>query len=434
MGSTIIGEGIRPPRARLPTAPGLSFLTKQERSSVPPATLTDAFFASLDSSALGLDRAETLPPACYTDAAFYEFEKEALFNHEWLCVGRESWVKDAGDYFTTRIVGEPIVVARTRKGELKAMSAVCQHRAMLVAEGRGNTRGFVCPYHHWVYALSGELVNAPAMERTCDFDKKAIRLPSFRVETWLGFVFINFDAAAAPLSPRLAKVAEALAPYDLAAAEGPPIMTGQFAWNWKVMFENNNDGYHANKLHHGPLHDFVPSELASFPDADPGDAGFLRFNGTTHPDASFNPTQKAVLPLFPGLGEADRRRMTFANVPPTLSLVLTNDLVIYLILRATGPESLEQDTGVLAAPGAMADPAFPHRLETIMTSAGKIIAQDMHVDGLVQEGLRSRFAPRGRYSWQEGAQGQFNRWLTPRYQQTWRRLKGQGAPDTAAAA
>jgi len=400
---------------------------------MPPDLLTDAFFESLASSTLDLDRAETLPPACYTDAAFYAFEKEALFNHEWLCVGRESWVKAAGDYFTTQIIGEPIIVARTRANELKAMSAVCQHRAMLVAEGRGNTRGFVCPYHHWVYGLDGKLVNAPAMERTCDFDKKSIALPTFKVETWLGFIFINFDANAAPLAPRLARVAEAIAPYDLGACDGPPIMTGSFAWNWKVMFENNNDGYHANKLHGGPLHDFVPSELASFPDSEPGDAGFLRFNGTLHPDASFNPTQKAVLPLFPGLKEVDRHRMTFANVPPTLSLVLGNDLVIYLILRATGPETMEQDTGVLVAPGAMDDPSFPHRLDMIMTSAGKIIAQDMHVDALVQVGLRSRFAVRSRYSWQEGAQGQFNRWMVPRYQQTWARINGRAAGPKAVA-
>ena len=395
--------------------------------------LTDAFFDSLDSSVIGLDRAETLPPACYTDAAFYEFEKEALFNHEWLCVGRESWVREPGDYFTTQIIGEPLIIARTRQNELKAMSAVCQHRAMLVAEGRGNTRGFVCPYHHWVYGLNGELINAPAMERTCDFDKKDVRLPALKVEVWLGFIFVNFDPDAAPLAPRLANVAEAIAAYDLQAAEGPPPMTGSFAWNWKVMFENNNDGYHANKLHQGPLHDFVPSELAVFPESEAADAGFLRFNGTTHADASFNPTQKAVLPIFPKLTEVDRNRMTFANVPPTLSLVLTNDLVIFLILRATGPETMEQDTGVLVAPGAMDDPSFPHRLDMIMTSAGKIIAQDMHVDALVQVGLRSRFATRGRYSWQEGAQGQFNRWTTPRYQETWRRLNGKAAPAPRAA-
>jgi phenylpropionate dioxygenase-like ring-hydroxylating dioxygenase large terminal subunit len=387
---------------------------------MPAEILTDAFFDSFDTSLLGLDTAETLPPACYTDASFYEFEKEALFNHEWLCVGRSDWVKQPGDYFTTQIVGEPIVVSHARDGVIRAMSSVCQHRAMLVAEGKGNARGFVCPYHHWVYGLDGKLVNAPAMERTCDFDKKTVRLPEFKVEIWLGFIFINFDANAAPLAPRLATVAQAVAGYDLAsAADALPLITGKFAWNWKVMFENNNDGYHANKLHHGPLHDFIPSELATFPDADPADAGFLRYNGTLHADASFNPTQKAVLPVFPNRSEADRGRMTFANVPPTLSLVLSSDIAIYLILRATGPETMEQDTGILVAPGAQDAPGFQDRLDMIMTSAGKIIAQDMHVDGLVQVGLRSRYAPRGRYSWQEGAQGQFNHWLVPRYRAAW---------------
>jgi len=399
---------------------------------LPANLLTDAFFDSFDSSLGGLDTAETLPPACYTDPAFYELEKEALFDREWLCVGREDWVKEPGDFFTTHIVGEPLLVARARDGVVRAMSSVCQHRAMLVAEGKGNARGFVCPYHHWVYGLDGRLVNAPAMDRTCGFDKKKIRLPELKLENWLGFLFVNFDPNAAPLAPRLAKVAEAIAGYDLAKAESAQTMTGQFAWNWKVMFENNNDGYHASKLHAGPLHDFVPSELATFPPSDPTDAGFLRFNATLHPDASFNPTQRAVLPVFPKLTQEDRGRMTFANVPPTLSLVLSSDLVIYLILRATGPETMEQDTGLLVAPGAMADPAFPHRLEMIMTSAGKIIAQDMHVDSLVQVGLRSRFATRGRYSWQEGAQGQFNHWLTPRYRAAWAARKARTAVKETA--
>jgi nitrite reductase/ring-hydroxylating ferredoxin subunit len=400
---------------------------------VRPELLSDGFFDSFETSLGGLDVAETLPAACYTDASFYEFEKEALFNHEWLCVGRADWVKAPGDYFTTQIVGEPIVVAHARDGVIRAMSSVCQHRSMLVAEGRGNARGFVCPYHHWVYGLDGRLVNAPAMERTCGFDKTAVRLPEFKVEAWLGFLFINFDPDAAPLAPRLAKVAEAIACYDLAGAECAQTMTGQFGWNWKVMFENNNDGYHASKLHQGPLHDFVPSELATFPPSEPADAGFLRFNDTLHPDASFNPTQRAVLPIFPKLSPTDRGRMTFANVPPTLSLVLTSDLVIFLILRATGPESMEQDTGILVAPGAMQDPAFSHRLEMIMTSAGKIIAQDMHVDALVQQGLRSRFARRGRYSWQEGAQGQFNHWLVPRYRAAWAAQKARAALSAGSA-
>jgi phenylpropionate dioxygenase-like ring-hydroxylating dioxygenase large terminal subunit len=393
---------------------------------------SDAFFDSLSTSVRDIGEAESLPPACYVDAGFYAFEKEAVFNHEWLCVGREAWVKEPGDYFTTNIIDEPIVVARTRKGEIKAMSSVCQHRGMLVAEGHGNVRGFVCPYHHWTYGLDGHLVNAPAMERTCDFDKKAMGLPTFKVEVWLGFVFINFDPDAAPLAPRLTAVESVLAPYDLANAEGPrPGPPAKYAWNWKVMFENNNDGYHANRLHHGPLHDFVPSSLASFPNLPEDTAGYYRFNGTLHPDASFNATQKALLPIFPGLGEAERNRMLFANIPPTLSLVVTTDMVIYLIVRANGPETHEMDTGILVAPGAMADAGFEHKLGMNMAAAFEIIAQDLHVDELVQVGLRSRFAPRGRYSWQEGAQRAFNGWLAPRYQDCWSRTKSR-APAARA--
>ena len=387
--------------------------------------LTDEFFASLDSSVDPIDNAETLPPACYTDAEFYEFEKEAVFNHEWLCIGRESWVPEPGDYFTSSIVGEPLLVTRTREGELKAMSSVCQHRGMLVAEGRGNARGFVCPYHHWTYGLDGALVNAPAMNKTCNFDKSKHGLPQIRTEVWQGFLFINFDEKAPPLAPRLRALDEVLARYELSGAEDqPPRKAGKYGWNWKVMFENNNDGYHANKLHQGPLHDFVPSALARFPDLPEDTAGYFRWNGTRHPDASFNVTQRALLPIFPGLTEEDRAQMVFANIPPTLSLVLTADMVIYLILRADGPESLEMDTGLLLAPGATADPAFRHKMAVNMAGAEEIMAQDWHVDELVQIGLRSRFAPRGRYSWQEGAQHDFNNWLVPRYKACWNRLRG----------
>lgn len=387
-----------------------------------------AFFASLADSTLPIEHAVTLPPECYTDRDFYEFEKAALFDREWLCVGRENWIEKPGDFFTTSMVGEPIVVARDLKGKIHAMSSVCQHRAMLVAEGSGNARAFVCPYHHWTYGLDGKLVNAPAMGKTCDFNRQNLGLPTFKTELWNGFIFINFDADAAPLAPRLAQIDAAIAGFDLASAEGPrPGPAGQFPWNWKVMFENNNDGYHANKLHQGPLHDFVPSHLAEFPPADPADAGFLRFNGTLHPDASFNATQRALLPLFPGLGDVERNRMTFANVPPTLSLVMMSDMVIYLILRPDGPEHMEQDIGILVAPGASKDPGFEHKLDMNMAAAHHIIAQDMHVDGLVQVGLRSRFAVRGKYSWQEGAQQALNNWLVPRYQAGWARMQGAEA-------
>jgi len=393
---------------------------------------SEEFFDALQSSVIDIADAETLPPSCYTSPAFFEFEKDALFNREWLCLGRESWVTKPGDYFTSSIVGEPIVVVRTREGKVKAMSSVCQHRAMLVAEGSGNTRAFICPYHHWSYGLDGDLIGAPAMEKTCNFDKSKHGLPEFKVEIWEGFIFVNFDKDAEPLAPRLKDLSELIANYELSKAEGPKSDGGvHYPFNWKVMFENNNDGYHANKLHKGPLHDFVPSELATFPELPEDAAGYYRLNGTLHPDASFNATQKAILPIFSRLTDEERNRMAFANLPPTLSLVFTCDMVIYLILRADTAETHTMETGVLVAPGAMKSPSFEHRMAATMQAAQVIMAQDQHVDELVQVGLRSRFAPRGRYSWQEGAQLQFNRWLVPRYVAQWQAMHGKATTAPA---
>ncbi|HEC08367.1 MAG TPA: aromatic ring-hydroxylating dioxygenase subunit alpha, partial [Acidimicrobiales bacterium] len=43
------------------------------------------------------------------------------------------------------------------------------------------------------------------------------------------------------------------------------------------------------------------------------------------------------------------------------------------------------------------------------------VAQDQDATTRVQKGLASRFAARGRYSWQEESHIQFNRWLVQRY-------------------
>ena len=387
------------------------------------STLTDEFMASLASSVRDVNNAETLPPACYADPEFYEFEKEAIFRREWLCVGRESWAKSPGDYFTTSHAGEPIVVARTLDGELKAMSSVCQHRAMLVAEGRGNANSFMCPYHHWTYGLDGRLVGAPAMERACNFRREDVRLPQFKVELWLGFIFINMDPNAAPLAPRLAAVTAALARHDVAEAEGlPPGESVRFDWNWKVMLENNNDGYHANRLHQGPLHDFIPSRLASFPELPEDTAGYYRYNGTLHTDASFNVTTKALFKIFPRLTEEDRNRVLFAVIPPSFSMIAHSDMILFTILRADTHDTMLTDRSLLFVPGVVNEPLFKERVDMIGAAVASISAQDRHVDALVQVGLRSHFATRGRQSWQEGAQNELNRWLVRRYQDAWRRM------------
>jgi phenylpropionate dioxygenase-like ring-hydroxylating dioxygenase large terminal subunit len=372
-----------------------------------------------------VNAAETLPPLCYSDPLFYEFEKEAIFFHEWLCIGREAWAGNPGDYFTAFQVGEPIIVARSREGALKAMSAVCRHRAMLVAEGYGNVRTFVCPYHHWTYALDGRLVHAPEMDKARNFSQHNFRLPELKLEIWNGFVFVNFDPDAAPLAPRLASLTEALRNYHLTEADerSTPSEPRKEPWNWKVRYENSNDGYHANRLHGGPVHDCVPSALARFPELPPDTAGYFRYNGTTHQDCSFNPTLKATLPIFPDLTLEERNRFLFMCVPPTLTFNCSSDIVNFNLFSIDGPCEMSSRRGFLVARGAMRQPLFEERLNLIATTNMSIVEQDRHVDKLVQIGLQSKFAIRGRYSWQEESQRELNAWIVQRYRAAWARLR-----------
>jgi len=376
--------------------------------------------AELADSVIEVSEAVTLPSELYTSEEAFAFEREAVFSSEWLAVGRAERIASPGDWFTVDLLGEPVIVVRTKTGELHAMSAVCQHRAMQVCEGQGSSSTFKCPYHHWNYALDGRLLGAPAMERTKGFSKSDYGLPALAAEEWMGFVFVNFDTAAGPLAPTLARYEPYIASYDLANAVCPGTFTlSGLPWNWKVMFENFNDGYHANRLHQY-VQDFCPSHLSAFPEPWDDDSNVIfRTAGYTHIDGGFNATHRVIMDVFPGLSEAERTRSTFALVPPMLCFGTAPDQCFFFLVRPTGPESIDVEIGYIFHPSALDDPLFEAKLKLSDTGVQVFVEQDQDATTKVQRGLRSRFAPRGRYSWQEESHVQFNRWLVKRYRGNW---------------
>ena len=93
-------------------------------------------------SDLGPDEVRGLHPESYVSPQGYAREVERLFQREWLCVGRVQDVKNPGDYVSFDLLGEPLMLVRDRAGEVRVLSRVCQHRAMLLVEGSGNARSF----------------------------------------------------------------------------------------------------------------------------------------------------------------------------------------------------------------------------------------------------------------------------------------------------
>src|SRR6185437_1710344 len=94
-------------------------------------------------------RSWTLPADVYLDPELLAREKASLFGKTWQIVGRRDQVANAGDYFTTELLGEPLLIARGTDGILRGFYNVCRHRAGPPAEGRGSRKVFRCGYHGW---------------------------------------------------------------------------------------------------------------------------------------------------------------------------------------------------------------------------------------------------------------------------------------------
>ena len=73
----------------------------------------------------------------------------------------------AGKQFRRMIVGEPILLGRTAKGEVLAIRDVCPHRAVPLSAGRQvETNGqatIECPYHGWRFGGDGVCKLMPSL-------------------------------------------------------------------------------------------------------------------------------------------------------------------------------------------------------------------------------------------------------------------------------
>ena len=109
---------------------------------------------------------DTLPAAYFYDPHHYELEMQAIWQREWVCLGRADEWRAAGDYRLVRLGSEQILVTRADDGELRAFHNTCRHRGSVLCEadsGHFDRGRIVCPYHAWTYDLDGSLAGAPGM-------------------------------------------------------------------------------------------------------------------------------------------------------------------------------------------------------------------------------------------------------------------------------
>jgi phenylpropionate dioxygenase-like ring-hydroxylating dioxygenase large terminal subunit len=367
--------------------------------------------------------ARFFPPDAYVAEDFYRFELAAVWEREWLCVGRLEEIPTPGDYFAIELLGEPLLIVRAAEDEVVALSAVCRHRGMIVAEGNGNCgRAFVCPYHHWAYDRHGRLIAATQMDPVGTFDRDEIRLPRLRSEIWHGFVFVSFDEDVASLAERLEPLEELVGPYRLEELRGEFMadpdyhLTFDCEWNWKVYMDGQSECYHCDKLHGTTPcmlgYDFDTMAIGR---VDP-ERGIFNYRMRSRvPDVTLNHTGTAIFPIIEGLAEEQRWTTNSIVIAPNVFMQLLPDSVIAVCWSPTGPTSVRVKRHRLYPPATLERDDFQEIHAEEETAVREFVEQDLYAFARVQRGLQSRFAPRGPISAREQAMVGFNRWLVDRY-------------------
>ena len=196
-------------------------------------------------------RAWTLPASLYSDASAFAAEKEMIFARTWQVMGHHDQVANPGDYFTTELAGEPLLLVRGSDGKLRGFYNVCRHRAGPPAEGCGSRKLFRCGYHGWTYGLDGSLISATEIEGVEEFRPEDFALAPVRTEEWFNLVFVNLDRDARPLRESLGELPRQAEKFQFAGMKLFERRTYDMKCNWKTYVDNYLEGYHLPSVHPG---------------------------------------------------------------------------------------------------------------------------------------------------------------------------------------
>lgn len=233
----------------------------------------------------------SLPQGLYNDAEAFEFDLKAIYGQSWLMIGFEVELPKAGSSLAMNIGPWPIVVVRTRAGDLRAYHNSCRHRgAQICKTGLSTSARLVCPYHKWTYELTGELISAPRMPE--DFEKADHSLIPIAIETVAGTVYICLADNPPPFAEFKAKVEPLLAPHDLRNAKLAHESVLVEKANWKLVMENGRECYHCLTGH--------PELSVSFPT---GTTAYFDYEDEAELDAYHARMAALGLPVGPVEGD-----------------------------------------------------------------------------------------------------------------------------------
>ena len=328
-----------------------------------------------------LSESFSLPPQGYYSPAFYQLETERIFSREWVCVGHQDEVPAPGDFFTTELVGEQIIIIRDASG-VRALSNVCRHRCSQLLEGRANVERIVCPYHGWTYGLDGRLLKTTYMEQARGFEPSNLCLPALRLEVWNGYLYLNLDDGAEPLAPRLDGLTDLIGHFHI--DEMRYHFFGESMWeaNWKIITENFSENYHTHRVHPDSLNLSNPTRMTKM----------LGGKGTYHVHLEPYNDEREPLPgsFHPDVPPSERNHVVLFAVFPSATYGAHARRTFSFVIHPMGPERSRVKWGL-----ATREDMSGEQLEEMKNIYVDIIEEDHVVIERLQRALKSRRAAPG---------------------------------------
>lgn len=359
---------------------------------------------------------ERVHGSLYTDPAVFADEIDKIYARGWVFLAHESEISKPGDFVVRQIGRQSVIVSHDLAGAHQVMFNRCPHRGAAVCQGdAGHRRSLTCPYHGWTFALDGRLMGVPSPGAYQGGQLQPGGLAHIpRVASYGGFIFGSLHADGVSLETHLGKAKVWLDQLLGLSPEGEIQLTAgwmkhRLNCNWKMVVENQVDGYHAQMVHGSLLaanetfatvrdrKDSSPTRVRDFGDGhtdidhatDYRAAGdrLFRWTGGISEDRLSN--YAAAMRKAYGDEEANLRMLEgppHAMLFPNISLAEMNIMIIQPI---SPTETIQFTTPVFLKGADELNARTLRRCEGALGPAGFLIADDAEIGELTQIGVKN---------------------------------------------